>query len=203
MVEIVNLTRLSGDGYLMNANNPLQINLSYITHAQLRYGTFTGSEAIQGTFVENSNSCVEFEVIGHSLIKPLKLYASTNGTSYTEIKTYGGADGIPLKECLVYSALLNQSSTNSPVPIELHNDFGITPEFTYGDVGTYIVTATGFLAQNKTLSFIHADGINSFLVTTVSFGIDNDTMQINTFNSSLSMRDDLLVYTPFKIEVYP
>ncbi len=51
MIVIVNLERLSGDGYKMNANSPLVTPPSYIKYAQLRYTPFTSAEAIQGTFV--------------------------------------------------------------------------------------------------------------------------------------------------------
>jgi len=93
MIEIINLERLSGDGYKMCANNPLAENLSNITHAQLRYAPFTSSQAIQGAFVVNSNSTVEFEVTGQNLIRLIKLFVSTNGTNYAEVKSWSGTNG--------------------------------------------------------------------------------------------------------------
>lgn len=90
---IVNLTKTDGDGKLMQANNPLAPSPSYITYAQLRYYPFTSAESIQGAFVDGANSTVEFDVAGSHLTKLLKLYVSTNGTTYAERKSWGGTEG--------------------------------------------------------------------------------------------------------------
>jgi len=112
MIVPINLERLSGNGYKMNANSPTASTPSYITHAQLRYSPFTSSEAIQGAFVTGANSTVEFDVTGNNLYVPLKLYTSLNGTTYTEDKTYGGTNGVP---CLPPS-VLDPADFNGGVP---------------------------------------------------------------------------------------
>lgn len=104
MKEIINLEKLSSHGYKMPANNPNIVSPDNITHAQLRYNTFTSSYVIQGTVVSGSNSTFEFDVNTsdlHSSGKThsrMKLYGSTDGTNYTEIKSYGGTYGKSLLE---------------------------------------------------------------------------------------------------------
>jgi len=94
MIVPINLERLSGDGYKMNANSPLVTPPTYIKYAQLRYTPFTSAEAIQGTFVAGAYSTVEFDITGANLTRYLKLYTSTDGTTYNEVKSWGGTAGI-------------------------------------------------------------------------------------------------------------
>lgn len=109
MIEIINLERLSGDGYKMCANNPLAENLSNITHARL-VNASNSADYVQGTFVTGSNSTVEFDVTGQKLITPLKLYVSTNGSTYGEVKSWGGTNGKKVQNYLSDGIFINGTS---------------------------------------------------------------------------------------------
>ena len=94
MRKVFNIWRLDTDGRIMPANNPLASSPDYYTHAQLRYDTFLSPNVIQGTFVTGVNSSVAVEIPENKLQWSFKLFVSRDGTTYTEDKTFGGADGI-------------------------------------------------------------------------------------------------------------
>lgn len=197
MIVPINLERLSGDGYKMNANSPLVTPPSYITHAQLRYTPFTSAEAIQGTFVTGANSTVEFDVTGANLTRYLKLYISTDGTTYNEVKSWGGTDGIRQKEYLVYSALLTQSGTNAPVATILENTLIGTPTWNYLNPASYSATLTGGFTVGKTMilpsSTTFATG-DYFTVTDI---------QTNLIEVSTSANNSIPTFFNIEIRVYP
>lgn len=197
MIIPINLERLSGDGYKMNANNPTASTPSYITHAQLRYSPFTSSEAIQGAFVTGANSTVEFDVTGNNLYVPLKLYTSLNGTTYTEDKTYGGTNGVP---CLPPS-VLDPADFNGGVPRSNGTSFS--------NMGIDVGTATNnFLVWNgtkwekKTLAEAYTIISTSAYKTYKGFisqgGTSNPTfgqIYINDFSTVTASRTSTGLYT--------
>lgn len=97
MIEIVNIESLDADGKKIPANNPNYITPSLWTHAQLRYNDFSSNSAVQGTFISGYPNTVEFDLSDVIYYSYYKLYLSTDGTTYTEIVTYGGTDGKKLE----------------------------------------------------------------------------------------------------------
>ena len=90
---VVNLEKYAEENYYKQpANSPTAASPDNITHARLYYNTFAGSDYLQGSFVSNNNSTVQFDnsAISDSVFK---LFVSTDGTTYAELKTYGGTDG--------------------------------------------------------------------------------------------------------------
>lgn len=94
-IEVINIEKLSeAQGYKMPANTPSAVAPDNITHAQLRKSPFAvGDLVAQGTAVSGENSTFEFSVADGDADELLKLYVSTDGSTYTEKKTYGGANG--------------------------------------------------------------------------------------------------------------
>lgn len=89
---VVNLEKYSDDGFKQSANSLIAAGPDVVTHARLYYDSFAGVDFIQGAFVNGNNSTVEFDPAGVTFTK-FKLFTSTDGTNYTERKTYGGTDG--------------------------------------------------------------------------------------------------------------
>lgn len=205
MIVIVNLERLSGDGYKMNANSPLVTPPSYIKYAQLRYTPFTSAQAIQGTFVTGAYSTVEFDVTGANLTRYLKLYTSTDGTTYNEVKSWGGTDGIRQKEYLVYSALLTQEGTANPVVTVLTNELGFTITWEREVAGSYFcAVAIDSFPLTKTFAMIQQTSITTSDGIQVSIQID-DTQQaeIRTSDFDSTLVDGALLRTSVEIRIYP
>ncbi len=196
MIVIVNLERLSGDGYKMNANSPLVTPPSYIKYAQLRYTPFTSAQAIQGTFVTGAYSTVEFDVTGANLTRYLKLYTSTDGTTYNEVKSWGGTDGIRQKEYLTYSALLTQTTTNAPVPTVLENTLGGTIVWTRTGQGDYFAILAGAFTLNKTW----LSPANIVLISGDNFSMLRTDSNIVTV---ITQSDNNLDNFPIEMRVYP
>ncbi len=92
-IEIINLRKLSSaQGYVMPANTPGLASADNITHAQLRKSPFS-SVLAQGTLVSGQTSTFEFSIPDADADELLKLYVSTDGSTYTEDATYGGTNG--------------------------------------------------------------------------------------------------------------
>jgi hypothetical protein len=100
----VELDKYSEENYYKQpANSPIADSPDNVTHARLYYNTFAGSNYIQGDFVSGSNSTVEFDNTDVDYIL-FKLFTSTDGTTYTERKSFGGTVG---KDCVTSQHLLN------------------------------------------------------------------------------------------------
>lgn len=82
---VINLEKLNPDGFKQEATD--------ITHGRLYYDDFAGNNYIQGSFVTGLTATMQFDPtgVGFSLFK---LYTSTDGTNYTERKSYGGDNGV-------------------------------------------------------------------------------------------------------------
>ncbi len=91
----VELDKLDDDGFKKPANSVNADSPDNITHARMYYNDFAGSNYVQGDFVEGSNSTAYFTIVDLSY-SLFKLYTSTNGTDYTERKSFGGDDGVTL-----------------------------------------------------------------------------------------------------------
>lgn len=90
---VVNLEKYAEENYYKQpANSPGAASPDNVTHARLYYDDFAGVNFLQGSFVSDNNSTVEFDNSGIS-DTVFKLFVSTDGTTYTERKSYGGTSG--------------------------------------------------------------------------------------------------------------
>jgi len=95
--KIVNLDELSPQGYWKPANTVSAVSPDNVTHAQLRYSPgFDENGVIQGTVVSGENSTFVFSVADEHSAKLFKLYTSTDGTTYSVNKKFGGDSGVKL-----------------------------------------------------------------------------------------------------------
>ncbi|MBL8008755.1 MAG: hypothetical protein JNJ56_14635, partial [Ignavibacteria bacterium] len=136
MIEIVNIESLDADGKKIPANNPNYITPSLWTHAQLRYNDFSSSSAVQGTFISGYPNTVEFDLSDVIYYSYYKLYLSTDGTTYTEIVTYGGTDGKKL-ENTKFSMYWNGENTTI---LENNKELSFTISQNFPDVYDYNLT---------------------------------------------------------------
>jgi hypothetical protein len=199
LIEIINLEKLSDDGYKMPCNTPSVSSLDNVTHAQLRYTPFTSSEAIQGAFVSGENSLVEFTVTGLNLLKPLKLFTSTDGTTYTQKKSYGGTNGKRLKDFIKYSARITQSGTSAPTLSEQYNDMGLVITPAYDDIGTYVLNFNLSILSGK--YEILAQQLNNGKFQMI-YNSDSSTT-LETLNTSNAETNGILIGNPFTLIKYP
>lgn len=95
--KIVNLDELSPQGYWKPANSISAVSPDNVTHAQLRYSpNFDSNSVVQGTVVSGENSTFVFSIADADSAKLFKLYTSTDGTTYTVNKKFGGDSGVKL-----------------------------------------------------------------------------------------------------------
>lgn len=208
MIIPINLERLSGDGYKMNANNPTASTPSYITHAQLRYSPFTSSEAIQGAFVTGAYSTVEFDVTGANLTRYLKLYTSTDGTTYNEVKSWGGTDGIRQKEYRLFSSRL--TATNIVSQQIAVNELDTVSSISYSafDAQIVIVFASNIFATDyKTdIGISNLSYLGGLKNANFNFTSTANTLTIYGINpangNALSFSASELIFT-LEIKIYP
>lgn len=88
-MQVVNLYDYSDDGFLQDANTD---SVTRISHVRFYYDDFTGSNYVQGSFVTGYPATVEYDESGVAFTK-FKMFESTDGTTYTENKRYGGTIG--------------------------------------------------------------------------------------------------------------
>jgi len=89
---VVNLEKYSDDGYKKSANSLNADAPDNITHVRFYYNNFIGNNYVQADFVTGKNSTVEYDETVTSYTK-FKMFVSTDGTNYTENKSYGGTEG--------------------------------------------------------------------------------------------------------------
>ena len=97
---VIPLEKLTQDGFKQPANLATEttgtrrgsIEVVRVTHARLYYDDFAGSNYLQGTFTSGDTSTVQFDNSNISFYR-FKLFKSYDGTTYTEVPTYGGDDG--------------------------------------------------------------------------------------------------------------
>ena len=190
MIEIINLEKLDNDGRKQPANDPTSSTPDNITHCQLRYNTFTSSYVIQGVAVTGASSTFEFDLtaITYTLFK---LYVSTDGTTYTEKKSYGGSSGKTLNETTANAVLVtgNQTVTGiktfSSVPIvstaattstQLVNKLFVDTRAGIKQWKGYIIqSATGAPALASNLLYVNTTG------STPTFSRDSTGYYLMTF----------------------
>ena len=113
---------------------------------------------------------------------------------------FPNAGGAATTTYLVYTALLSQTGTGSPVAIVLENTLGGIPVWTRNSVGLYIGTLAGAFPADKVVMFLGntLDGIN---VYSGDRETPPDSIYITTFQSNV-LADTMLVKTPLEIRVY-
>ena len=126
MIEIINLEKLDNDGRKQPANDPTSSTPDNITHCQLRYNTFTSSYVIQGVAVTGASSTFEFTVSDALFYWKFKLYTSTDGTNYTEKKSYGGSLGKHLFDSSPRRMLITVQAQGTDTPVLLATKFNNT-----------------------------------------------------------------------------
>jgi len=100
----------------------------------------------------------------------------------------------------VYKALLTQTGTGAPTATVLDNTLGGTVTFTYNATGYYGISRTGAFTAGKVIVFI-----NGNLATTATFGwsrVDDNTLEISSFDNSGSAANGLFTNASISIEVY-
>ena len=85
---VIPLDKLTSDGFKQPAN----LQEETVTHARLYYDDFAGSNYIQGVFATDDSSTIQFDNASVSFQR-FKLFKSSNGTTYTEVVSYGANDG--------------------------------------------------------------------------------------------------------------
>lgn len=102
----------------------------------------------------------------------------------------------------VYTAILNQGSTDAPTAIVLNNTLGEVT-YSYEDVGIYLINSNGLFTFNKTWIYLKDnDGNQQGVFVMVG---QNDENSINIFSFSdymVSASNDILNNMSLEIRVY-
>ena len=208
MIEIINLEKLDNDGRKQPANDPTSSTPDNITHCQLRYNTFTSSYVIQGVAVTGASSTFEFTVSDALFYWKFKLSTSTDGTNYTEKKSYGGSAGKHLFDSSPRRMIIKvqQQGTDAPTLLETKfNNTGKTVTTLIRDnAGAYIIN----INNTDTNLFFKLSPVIGFGWTFAGFLSDYlnsdysstrvDVYQYTTTGVSV---DDLLLYDGCYIEI--
>ena len=110
---VYNFNEQSPQGYLKPANTASAVSPDNVTHAQLRYTDFSSSYVIQGSVVSGANSTFEFSIADNLASEIFKMYYSTDGTTYSVDKTFGGTSGKKLFATADLSGLVTLATTQT------------------------------------------------------------------------------------------
>jgi len=101
----------------------------------------------------------------------------------------------------VYTALVNQKTTDDPVAIELNNTTGATMTWKRVGQGSYTVDASAAIfPEDETIVFLGGGEQEDCSVTWEWF--DDDTIEIYTYDSTGAFADDILQRYSFEIRIY-
>ena len=104
----------------------------------------------------------------------------------------------------VYTALLTQTGTDAPVATVLENTLG-NVWFQYSDIGIYTILIPEF---DITKTYYSCGGMGDSTQVDAASKIimfsnsDSGSLQINTYNNSPSISNNILNKTPIEIRVY-
>ncbi len=208
MIEIINLEKLDNDGRKQPANDPTSSTPDNITHCQLRYNTFTSSYVIQGVAVTGASSTFEFTVSDALFYWKFKLYTSTDGTNYTEKKSYGGSAGKHLFDSSPRRMIIKvqQQGTDAPTLLETKfNNTGKTVTTLIRDnAGYYVINFNNtdtnlFFKLSPVIGF--AGTLQGFLAESLSSDFTSTSTYIYQFGTTGLPVDDLLLYDGCYIEI--
>ncbi len=96
--------------------------------------------------------------------------------------------------------LLNQTSTNAPVPTEVYNDTGETFTWSYVSQGVYRITSTGTpFTVNKTVVFLNLGSHNTVNLRDIGWNrISDSIIEIET-----TTLNDTITNGSFEVKIYP
>ncbi len=210
MIEVINLEKLDNDGKKQPANDPTSNTPDNITHAQLRYNTFTSSYVVQGSVVTGASSTFEFTVSDALFYWKFKLYVSTDGTNYTEKKSYGGTLGKHLFDSSPRRMIINvqQQGTDAPtlVSTKYNNTGKSVTTFARDSAGVYIINLNN---TDANLFFKIVDqpygsgaGFTGFLSNTLGSGYSSTSVTVLQYPATgTALVDDLVLYDGADIEI--
>jgi len=205
---------LSNSVGLMNATNGGKNNQVTIGGESVFLRADSGTNTYGATIqLYNVNTTLQssFRVYGHINSVSYEYYLPGNSPSATTGNlssmqwTGTGSDAIPtfVTQPKKYVALLTQTGTNAPVATVLENTLGLVPSYSYLDVGTYLITATGKFTVNKTTTSIGSDiAISDTRYRVMTAYSDTDTMVLTSFNEATGT-NGVLLNTLIEIRVYP
>ena len=208
MIEIINLEKLDNDGRKQPANDPTLSTPDNITHCQLRYNTFTSSYVIQGVAVTGASSTFEFTVSDALFYWKFKLYTSTDGTNYTEKKSYGGSAGKHLFDNSPRRMIIKvqQQGTDAPtlVSTKFNNTGKLVTTLVRIAAGQYRINIDNtdtnlFFKLSPVVGF--AGTLQGFLADSLSSDFNSTSTYINQFGTTGLPVDDLLLYDGCYIEI--
>ena len=210
MIEVINLETLDNDGKKIPANNPNESTPDNITHCQLRYNTFTSSYAIQGVAVTGSSSTFEFTVSDALFYRKFKLYVSTDGTNYTEKKSYGGSAGKHLFDNAPRRMIIfvQQQGTDAPTLVStlINNTGKSVTTLTRGVAGAYIInfnnTDTNLFFTCPEKPVIAGGYLQGYIGTSAGAGYSSGSVTIFQTNPTGTPADDTCLYDGAYLEIF-
>lgn len=175
--------------------------------AQLRY-TKTQFEALNPT-PSDGQLCIETDTGVVSLGNGSGAYLTIRGNYSLTGEELRSANDVYASDALqpnppkTYRALVTQSSDDAPVSVVLDNTTGATPQWQRADVGTYNLVAAGCFVANKTWWSPVGGDIPGGTYTFQVFRLDDDTMQLLTFDSGTPSDELVAEPLPIEILIYP
>ena len=209
MIEVINLEKLSNDGYKQPANDPTSSTPDNITHAQLRYNTFTSSYVIQGVAVTGASSTFEFTVSDALFYWKFKLYTSTDGTNYTEKKSYGGSAGRHLFDNSPRRMIITVQAQGTDVPTLVATKFNNTGKsvttLVRHTAGYYYInfnnTDTNLFFKIVDQPYGSAAGFAGFLSNVIGSGYSSTQVVFLQYSTTGVPADDTVLYDGADIEI--
>ncbi len=161
--------------------------------------TTTPAIVVKSGGLEVADATARLALTGYPVLTQVK--QTDTGFVYTLINSAApGSEASWLVTPKTYQGVLNQASTDAPVPTVGVNDLGIVAgDFTYDATGSYILTKTGAFPAG---TFITIGGNGDPTVVCVASRSDSDTISISTFSNGEGA-DEKLTNTAFEIRTYP
>lgn len=95
---------------------------------------------------------------------------------------------------------ITQSGTNAPTMTILQNTLGITPTFSYNNVGDYTMDFASATLNSKTLVML---GTSGFYPYTLQASYSNSTtIALKSFRDNVKYNGGFTLNVPIKIEIY-
>ena len=210
MIEIINLEKLDNDGRKQPANDPTSSTPDNITHCQLRYNTFTSSYVVQGVAVTGASSTFEFTVSDALFYWKFKLYVSTDGTNYTEKKSYGGSAGKHLFDNSPRRMIIKvqQQGTDAPtlVATKFNNTGKTITTLIRENPGKYLInidnTDTNLFFKTVDQPYSGGAGLTGFLSNILGSDYSSTRVTICQYPATGTvLEDDLVLYDGADIEI--
>ena len=208
MIEIINLEKLDNDGRKQPANDPTLSTPDNITHCQLRYNTFTSSYVIQGVAVTGASSTFECTVSDALFYWKFKLYTSTDGTNYTEKKSYGGSAGKHLFDNSPRRMIIKVQHQGTDAPTLLETKFNNTGK----TITTLVRVSAGCYEINNnntdtnlffrlTPVIGYAGTLQGFISDTLNSTYSSSKVTLYQYGTTGTPADDTVLYDGADIEI--